>query len=436
MPDTIFALATGRLPSAVAVIRLSGPLARFALETLSGSVPEPRRMRYGALRTGDGIGLDRGMTVYFPGPASATGEDCAELHLHGGRSVVEAASRFLLSLGLRPAEPGEFTRRAFLNGRLDLAQAEAVADLIAADTEAQRRFAEKNLAGRQGELYAAWRQRLLRARAMAEAELDFADEGDVTGSAAETVWPDVASLQDEIARHADGFARAALLHDGFEVVILGAPNAGKSSLLNALARRDVAIVSDEAGTTRDLLEVELDLLGLKVRLVDTAGLRADAPGRVERLGIERARDRAAKANLVLHLVDLSQKGPSGIVLPAHVASVTVGSKSDLAGGEAQGCDLAVSSHTGAGLDALLALLAARAEAATGGLGDVLPSRERHVAHLHAAARRLEAALDFAAPLELRAEELRLAAAELGRVTGEIGTEEVLGAIFSTFCIGK
>jgi tRNA modification GTPase len=433
--DTIFALASGRLPSAVAIVRLSGPLSRFAFETMTEAVPVPRRMRYVALLDGTFV-IDRGMAVFFPGPNSATGEDCTEFHLHGGRTVVARLFETLTRLGCKPAEAGDFTKRAFLNGRLDLAQAEAVADLVAAETEAQRRFALDNLVGSQGRLYAGWRGRLLHARAMIEAELDFADEGDVPGSVAGTVWADMAMLGDEIMRHREGYRRAARLRDGFEVVILGAPNAGKSSLINALAQRDVAIVSEEAGTTRDLLEASLDLQGLKVRLVDTAGLR-DAPSSVvEQIGMERARARGAGADLVLLLVDLANPDVS-VEAPEGVACLTVGNKRDLSAVPYRiDCDVAISARTGENIDGLLRLLAEKAEEAAGSAGDVLPSRERHVGHLEDASARIGEALQAELPLELRAEALRLAGAALGRITGEIGTEEVLGVIFSSFCIGK
>ena len=269
---------------------------------------------------------------------------------------------------------------------------------------------------------------------MIEAELDFADESDVPGSVAGTVWSDMAALLSEAERHVAGFRRARLLREGFSVVILGAPNAGKSSLLNALAERDVAIVSDEAGTTRDLLEVQLDLAGCKVRLVDTAGLREAAESRVERIGMDRARARAAEADLVLHLIDLAD--PRFEDVPGG-ETIRVGNKLDLARGSTPGgFDVLLSAQDGTGIDRLLRMISERAEAAAGASGEVLPSRERHVGHLVQAARHLDDALQDGSPLELRAEALRLAGVSLGRITGEIGVEEVLGTIFSSFCIGK
>lgn len=434
LSDTIFALSSGRLPAAIAVVRLSGPAVRSVLETIAGTLPQPRRMHYSRLRAPDGTPIDRALSVFFPGPHSETGEDCAEFHLHGGKTVVAALFSALGELGLRPAEPGEFSRRAFLNGKIDLVQAEALADLVAADTETQRRFAADNLEGRQSRLYAGWRQRLLHARAMIEAELDFSDESDVPGSVAGTVWADMAALRHEVERHIAGFRRATLLREGFLVVILGAPNAGKSSLLNAIAQRDVAIVSEEAGTTRDLLEVQLDLAGCKVRLVDTAGLREAGTSKVERIGMERARSRAVEADLVLHLIDLTD--PNSADVPGG-EKLRVGNKLDLLGENApQNFDVLLSAQEGTGIERLLEMISERAEAAAGISGEVLPSRERHVGHLTEAVRQLEDALREGWPLELRAEALRLAGVALGRITGEIGVEEVLGAIFSTFCIGK
>ena len=260
--DTIVALSSGRLPAGIAVVRISGPKTRFVLETIIGSVPEPRSARYGTFADGAGTHIDSGITLFFQAPASFTGEDSAELHAHGGKAVVAALLDALCAIeGVRLAEAGEFTRRAFLNGKVDLLKAEALADLVSAETEAQRRFAVLNSHGGHKELYAGWRQRLIHARAMIEAEMDFSDEADVPGSVADQIWADIDRMSGEIQRHIAGFRRAEIIRDGFDVVILGAPNAGKSSLLNALAKRDAAIVTDEPGTTRDLIEVVLDLDG-------------------------------------------------------------------------------------------------------------------------------------------------------------------------------
>jgi tRNA modification GTPase len=436
-PDTIFALSSGRPPSGVAVVRLSGAASRASLEAIAGKLPEPRRAELTTFRDVSGDVIDRGLALFFPGPASFTGEDCAEFHLHGGRAVVEALSSVLAGLaGLRPAEPGEFTRRAFLNGKMDLVEVEALADLVAAETEAQRRFAVISAGGAQSELYAAWRRRILHARAMIEAELDFADESDVPGSVADEVWRDVAALADEIDEHISGFHRAEILREGFSVVIVGAPNAGKSSLLNALAKRDVAIVTDEPGTTRDLVQVALDLDGVKVVITDTAGIREGA-GKVEAIGIERALASAREADLVLHLEDLSASHAKLPLARGKADIVEVGSKVDLVGdGVRDEIRLRISARTGAGIAELLQLISARASAAAGGSGSMFPARARHVALLKEASTALRGALREEAGLELRAEELRRAATAFGKIAGTIDVEEVLGVIFGEFCIGK
>lgn len=384
--------------------------------------------------------LDTGLVVFFPGPASFTGEDVAEFHVHGGRAVVAKMLETIAGLdGVRHAEAGEFTRRAFLNGKVDLVETEALADLVSAETEAQRRFAVQNAEGVQSELYLSWRRRLIHARAMIEAEIDFADEDDVPGSVSDTVWSDVRTMIGEIHRHIAGYHAAEIIRDGFEVVILGAPNAGKSSLFNALARRDAAIVTDEPGTTRDLLEVTLDLQGLRVRLTDTAGLR-DAPGKVEAIGIEKARAKAHGADLLLLLRDVADPRAIG-PLPTEAPILRVGTKLDLlesraASGAAED-DVVISVKNGTGVEELLAEIGRRAAEAAGSVGDVLPSRLRHVELLGAANSHLLRATDGqTGGQELRAEELRLAADRLGRIVGAIDVEDMLDVIFSQFCIGK
>jgi tRNA modification GTPase len=438
-PDTIFALSSGRPPSGVAVIRLSGARSGRTVEAIAGKMPAERRAVLSTFRSAEGDVIDRGLVLFFPGPSSFTGEDCAEFHVHGGRAVVDAMSEALLRIdGLRPAEPGEFTRRAFLNGRMDLVEAEALADLISAETEAQRRFAVMSAGGAQSALYAGWRKRIVHARAMIEAELDFADESDVPGSVSEAVWRDVAELADEIDRHVDGYHRAEIIREGYSVVIAGAPNAGKSSLLNALARRDVAIVTDEPGTTRDLVHVALDLNGVKVVVTDTAGIRADA-GRVEAIGIERALASVRAADLVVHLEDMGS--PAGLILPGEkMEMLRVGSKADLVGGSPRvaedALDLMISVKTGEGVDRLIELVAARASSAAGNADSLVPARLRHVTLLQQAAAGLRRALGEELDLEVRAEELRQAGDAFGKIAGTVDVEEVLGVIFSEFCIGK
>lgn len=433
--STVFALSSGSLPSGVAVIRVSGAGSAGAVEALCGALPVPRRLALRRLLAQDGSVIDRGLVAFFPAPHSFTGEDCAEFHVHGGRAVVAALLARLGSLAdLRQAEAGEFTRRAFLNGKLDLTAAEALSDLIAAETEAQRRLALVNADGRQGLLYAGWRTRLLHARAMIEAELDFADEGDVPGSVAATVWADVAALRGEMESHLGGFGAAEIVREGFRVAIIGAPNAGKSSLINYLSGRDVAIVADEPGTTRDVLEVSLDLGGAKVILADTAGLREKA-GRVEMLGIARARSAAASADLVLMVEDMAD--PQCVEMPNVAAVLRIGTKRDLVDAEAGPYDFEISTISGRGIDGLLAEIGRQARARMRSVDSgPVPTRQRHVDLLGSAIGGLSEALNDGRALELRAEGLRIAADDVGRISGVINVEEILGAIFSTFCIGK
>lgn len=432
---TIFALSSGGLPSGVAVIRLSGPHVREALARLAGGTPPPRVASLRRIVDGAGEPLDRGLVLFFEDPASFTGEDCAELHLHGGKAVVGAALAALAALpGLRPAEAGEFTRRAFLNGRIDLTGAEAMADLVAAETEAQRRLALDNAEGGQRQLYDGWRSRLLHARAMIEAELDFADEADVPGFVSDRVWKDMAGLSREMAAHLDGYRAAEIVRDGFRVVLIGAPNAGKSSLLNALARRDVAIVTEVPGTTRDLIEVSLDLDGVKVVVTDTAGIRQTIDS-VERIGVERAIGAAGRADLVLELVEPSGEAVRLPDVDRQAPVLRVATKCDLAG-PARPEDFVISSRTGEGLPSLITEISRMAREAASATGGVVPSRIRHVELLRLCRTHIDRAEAVDTPLELRAEELRLAADALGRITGAIDVEDLLDVIFSEFCIGK
>lgn len=434
--DTIFALSSGRLPSGVAVVRISGSKVRFVLETIIGSVPTPRYAAYKLFHSRNGDPIDRGLVLFFPGPNSFTGEDCAEFHLHGGKAVVEKLLSEMGELaGCRIAEAGEFTRRAFSNGKMDLTIAEGLADLIAAETEGQRRLALQVASGTQRELYTEWRQRLLRARAFIEAELDFADESDVPGSVSEQVWQSLALLKREIENHIASGKRASMLRDGLHVVIVGAPNAGKSSLLNFLAGREVAIISEEAGTTRDLLEVKLDLGGIPVYVTDTAGLR-ETDSSVEKIGIERAHARMADADLVLLLEDVSHP----IAVAPNETSATlwkIGTKVDLKDVSSDNCPHRISTKTGEGLDELLNDLQSFAEAQIGQIEDAVPTRQRHINLLRSTVAEIDRALNGTnLPLELRAENMRLASQYLGRITGDVDVEEILDVIFSQFCIGK
>lgn len=437
--DSIVALSSGRLPSGVAVIRISGPQTRFVVETIAGGAVKDRVASLRKLKAPDKTVLDSGLVVFFPGPGSFTGEDIAEFHVHGGRAVVAKMLETIADFdGVRHAEPGEFTRRAFLNGKVNLVETEALADLINAETEAQRRFAVQNAGGAQSDRYLSWRRRLIHARAMIEAEIDFADEDDVPGSVSDTVWSDVRNMIDEIDRHVAGFRAAEIIREGFDVVILGAPNAGKSSLFNALVRRDAAIVTDEAGTTRDLLEVILDVGGVRIRVTDTAGLR-EAAGKVEAIGIEKARSKAGGADLLLVLEDMLS--PISIEqLPVGAPVLKVGTKWDLLPDQderAKRYDAAISTTDGRGLSELLSRIGSLAAAKIGSTGDILPSRLRHVELLNETNRYLRRAAEGpGVGQELRAEELRLAADRLGRIVGAVDVEDMLDVIFSQFCIGK
>jgi tRNA modification GTPase len=427
------------------VIRLSGPAVDRALGTLlGGALPPPRRFSQRAIRAADGEIIDRGVVVWLPSGAEATsytGEDMAELQVHGGPAVVRRLLGALSALpGFRPAEPGEFTRRAFEAGRLDLVAAEAVADLVAAETERQRRQA---LSGGTGALSArleAWQQALVDVSALIEAEIDFSEE-ELPPDLMTRARLGIAALADELRAALAEVGLGERLRQGFEVALVGAPNAGKSSLLNALARREVAIVHETAGTTRDVVEVRLDLAGFPVTLLDTAGLREAAEDPVEREGVRRALERAAAADLVIALFD-------GDMLPT-VDSTTldlvdertlpVFSKADRLRGTAPrlagSSPLLVSAKTGDGLDALQARVAAVLEARCAGLGDALFNRERHRVALAACAEALERALGAEEPA-LVAEDLRAARDALGRLVGRIDVERLLDRIFREFCIGK
>lgn len=437
--ETIVALSSGAVPSAIAIVRLSGPRVRQVLHTLSGEVPPPRTATLRALRSRDGMVLDRALLLFFPSPASFTGEDLAELHLHGGRAVVVAVLREISSMpGCRAAEAGEFSRRALLNGKMDLLAAEATADLIQAETEAQRRFAITNTGSGHALLYAQWRKRLIHARAMIEADLDFSDEADVPGSVADTVWPDMVRLADEVRAHLAGFSRSEMIRNGFRVVLLGAPNAGKSSLLNALAKRDVAIVTDEPGTTRDAVDVTLDLEGVKVVVTDTAGIR-HTQGKAEAIGITRAIERAGEADLVLLIEDMAD--PRVFDRPSYSADVvTIGTKSDIASNRvASNYDFVVSTIDGDGIADLLGVIANRASVAGANIydGELIPWKQRHADLLTTALHNLQvAASNETQPIELRCEDLRAAGDAIGRIAGHVDVEDLLDVVFSQFCIGK
>lgn len=438
--QTIFALSSAPGRAGVAVVRISGPRAGAVLDTMAPPRPDNRLAALRRVRDPQsGEVLDEALVLWLGAPRTETGEDMAELHLHGAPAIVKAVlSALARQPGCRLAEPGEFARRAFLNGKLDLAQVEGLADLIDAETEAQRHQALAQMRGALSDLYEGWRRDLIEASVLVEAAIDFSDEGDVAGDTFEHARGIAAAVRDAIAAHLDDGHRGEILRDGFRVVLAGAPNAGKSSLLNALARRDAAIVSEEAGTTRDVIEVRLDLAGVPVIVSDTAGIRAPQ-GAVEAEGIRRTLAHAGEADLVLWLSDASlppDEAPPELSARGDKFLLPLASKIDIPGAAAGG-RLGVSAKTGAGLQEVIASIGARARARVGNLASPAITRERYRQHLLTC---VDALLNFIdAPVdehELRAEDLRIAVHALGRITGRVDVEDVLGEIFGRFCIGK
>src|SRR5947209_14945 len=436
---TIFALSSGRPPAAIAVVRVSGPRAADAVIALGGKLPEPRRAALRRLRH-DGALLDEALVLWFPGPNTETAEDMAELHLHGGRAVVAAVLAALGKLeGFRPAEPGEFTRRAFANGRLDLTAVEGLGDLVFAETEAQRAQAMRQLSGALAGRADAWRSQLLEALALIEARIDFSDQ-DVPDDLVSPALHVARQLADEIGKTLADEHRGERLREGLVVAIAGPPNAGKSSLLNRLARREAAIVSPYAGTTRDVIEVHLDLGGYPVTLLDTAGVReSDDP--VEQEGVRRARARAEAADLVLWVEEAGEAEESA-QRSERKERWKVHNKTDLLEPSTNGLPdsdktFKVSALTGKGMDDLVAALMSYAADYFEVAEPALVTRQRHRDALRETAAALGRAL--AAPgsqEELLAEELRLAARALGRLTGRVDVEDILDVVFRDFCIGK
>ncbi len=426
--DTIMALSSGSLPAGVAVIRLSGPLVRTALEALTGGVPRPR---YLSLRhLGQAKRLDQGLVAFFPAPNSFTGEDCAELQVHGSPAGVKAILAQLRSLGLRLAEAGEFTRRAFENGKLDLVEIEGLGDLLNADTEKQHQQALARYDGRLTEEIDRWRDTLLDLRAEIEARLDFSDEGDVSEDLPESWQVQLVDLELAIAAALASVEAGRIVREGIRVAIAGAPNAGKSSLINALAKSDIAIVSDEAGTTRDVREVPLDIGGQLYILLDLAGLR-ESDSKAEAEGVRRAEKAIGDADIVLWL-----RAPDvDDAIRPHTRGVlkTIGTKADI--GALESTDLIVSTETGEGLESLIAMLATLGE----NLANGEPALVSHARDQDALASALDALAETRNALgdwELAAESLRLASASLERLIGRIDAERVLDRLFASFCIGK
>lgn len=447
MTETIFAVATAPGKAGIAVLRVSGPEAGPALAQLTDRpLPPPRRAVLRIFRDpNDGETIDTGLALWLPGPGSFTGEDMAELHVHGGRAVAAAMLRSMGRLpGLRPAEPGEFSRRAFEHGKLDLTAVEAIADLVNAETAAQRRQAQRQLSGALGALYEGWRARLLRAQAHLEAAIDFPEE-DLPAGVTDIVRYEILGVSGEIAQHIDDNRRGERLREGLSVAVVGPPNAGKSSLLNWLVRREAAIVSATAGTTRDVIEVHLELGGFPVVVADTAGLR-EARDDVEAEGVRRALTRAAGADLRVVVLDATAWPVLDPAVRAQIDgnAIVVLNKIDLVGaaGDLTADGVAVmplSVRTGIGLDVLLQ----RLEAEVGRRLEVgatpALTRERHRAALEdcrAGLQRAAAGLGANALPELVADDLRLAVRALGRITGKVDVEDMLDVVFREFCIGK
>ena len=488
--ETIYALSSGRPPAAIAVVRISGPRAGGALKALMGKIPDPRKAALARIHGRDGEIIDQALALWFPGPHSETGEDVAELQLHGGHAVVAAVFAALSRVeGLRPAEAGEFTRRAFENGKLDLTAVEGLADLVMAETEGQRRQAFRQMTGALRDRSEDWRTQLIQALALVEARIVFSDEADVPQDLVTPALQIARSLEGDIASVLAAVNRGERLRDGLVVAIAGPPNAGKSTVINRIAKREVAIVSPYAGTTRDVIEVHLDLHGLPVTLLDTAGIR-ETEDPVEREGVQRARARAAAADLILWVVETGgvtrvydDGEPSHVTHPSSESRRTpawlVRNKIDLQHGVSQRNEqkiqskgksepsvrvnkplrnvgkkaltekneieftfnepeFNISAKTGEGFDTLLDALAQHAKSFLAGAESALVTRERHRLALQDARTALRRALapDLSSREDLLAEELRLAARALGRLTGRVDVDDILDVIFRDFCIGK
>jgi tRNA modification GTPase len=438
--QTIFALSSGRPPSAIAIVRVSGPQAGPALTALAGKTPPPRMATRALLRDANAQAIDDAVVLWFPGPASATGEDVAEFHVHGGRAVLAALFASLSAFAdMRTADPGEFTRRAFENGKLDLTEAEGLDDLIHADTDRQRRQALRHLKGLLGDKARDWRAQIIEASALIEAGIDFSDEGDVP---AELIAPALAKIKvllREIEEVLAAQARSERLRDGLVVAIAGPPNVGKSTLINQLARREVAIVSPHAGTTRDIIEVPLDLDGYPVTVIDTAGIR-ETEDPVEQEGVRRARARAADADLVLWMVD-ARHGDSRHqgAAPGWVVRNKIDLDEAVSGlrpGRG-GIDFEISASRGDGIQPLIAALVGFAQEFFGSGEGGLIGRERQRKLLQDTAVSLRRSISVVEEgEELAAENLRVAVHYLGRLLGRVDVEDILDVIFREFCVGK
>nr|WP_295889480.1 tRNA uridine-5-carboxymethylaminomethyl(34) synthesis GTPase MnmE [uncultured Devosia sp.] len=425
--DTIVALSSGAPPSGVAVIRLSGPETGRIIDDIAGTLPEPRRLTLRPI--GQDSLLDRGLVAWFPAPHSFTGEDCAELQVHGSPAGVRAILKLITSKGARLAEAGEFTRRAFENGKLDLVEIEGLGDLLEAETENQRRQALARFEGGLSQRIDAWRDQLLDLRAEIEARLDFSDEGDVSDLPA-NFGASIADLRDDVGAALASVEHGRIVREGIRVALAGPPNAGKSSLLNALAKSDIAIVTDEAGTTRDVREVPLDINGQLYILLDLAGLR-ETDSKAEAEGVRRARQAIDQADIVLwlHAPDLPAEAPASDD-PRHLRVAT---KRDL--GDVSGADISVSARSGDGLPDLLLRIEEIGRTLTVGEPSLL-SRERDRLALQNALDALDASGRQLAMPELAAESLRMTSQAMERLVGRLDAERVLDRLFTSFCIGK
>jgi tRNA modification GTPase len=439
--QTIFALSSGRPPNAISVVRVSGAQAGTILSSLAGRIPPPRRTTRALIRDANQQPIDDAVVLWFPGPKSATGEDIAEFHVHGGRAVLAALFAALSSFeGTRAAEPGEFTRRAFENGKLDLTEAEGLDDLIHADTDRQRRQALRQLKGLLGDRARSWRAQIIEASALIEAGIDFSDEGDVPAELMAPALAKIKVLHEEIAEVLAAQGRSERLRDGLVVAIAGPPNVGKSTLMNQLARREVAIVSPHAGTTRDIIEVQLDLDGYPVTAIDTAGIR-ETEDPVEQEGVRRARARAAEADLVLWLVeddshDHAVEGAAPVWMVRNKIDLNALKPHAAGMGRSRGSPyFEISASRGDGFQELMRALVGHAENYFGSGEGGLIGRERQRTLLRETVASLQRSMDRKAE-ELIAEDLRAAAHSLGRLLGRVDVEDILDKIFQEFCIGK
>jgi tRNA modification GTPase len=438
--STIYALSSGLGRAGIAVVRVSGPKASEALIRLAGVLPIPRQASLRKLvGHNDQFVIDQALVLWFPGPATATGEDVAEFHLHGSPAVVSKVFSELADIdGIGPAEPGAFTRRAFDNGVLDLVEVEGLADLLSADTDLQRRLAMRQFLGEASSVYEAWRADLISALALIDAAIDFVEEPDVVASAVAQMLPAVRKLLAELESALSQSSRASAVRDGLRLVIAGAPNVGKSSLLNWLVGRDAAIVSDQAGTTRDVVESVIEFEGVRLVLADTAGLRTDSKDEIEKIGMARAEAEIRDADIVLWLSSPDVRSEVG---PMRAADLVVMNKSDLMSGSSihnrNESELSISLKTSAGLPLLRKKLAQLILARSALSNDAVVVRDRHVVAVKKTIRKLNDILNHPnLPLEVLAEELRDACRIMSSITGRIDVEDLLGRIFSEFCIGK